>query len=89
MQSYFSWTLSIAYRLFKCCECGWRYNGETGIPWAMKLGEHRQNLEVGHLVISRLAQHSSEENHHVLWKEVKILRLERIQFTGSIRKWPA
>ena len=55
----------------------------------MKLREHRQNLEVGRLVISRLAQHSFEENHHILWKEAKILRLERIQFTGSIRKRPA
>jgi len=51
--------------------------------------EHRQNLEVGHLVISRLAQHSFEENRHVLWKEAEILRLERIQFTGSLRKQPA
>jgi hypothetical protein len=86
---FFPWTLSIAYRFFKHCGCGWRYTGETGIPWAIKLREHRQNLEVGHLVIFRLAQHSFEENHHVLRKEAKSLRLERIQFTGSIRKWPA
>jgi hypothetical protein len=89
IQSSFSWTLSIAYRFFKHCECGWRYTGETSVPWAIKLREHRQNLEVGHLVISRLAQHSFEENRHVLWKEAEILRLERIQFTGSIRKQPA
>jgi len=86
IQSSLSWTLSIAYRFFRHCECGWRYTGETGTLWAMKL---RQNLEVGHLVISRLAQNSFEENHHILWKEAEILNLERIQLTGIIRKWPA
>jgi hypothetical protein len=59
--SSFSWTLSIAYRFFNHCECGKNYNGGIGRPWAMKLREQRQNLEVGHLEISRLAQHSFEE----------------------------
>jgi len=89
IQLSFFLTLSIVCRFFKHCECGWRYTGESGLLWGVKLGEHRQNLEVGHLVISRLAQNSFEENHHVLWKEAEILSLERIQFTGINRKWPA
>jgi hypothetical protein len=35
------------------------------------------NLEVSHLERSRLAQHSVEENHHVLSEEVKILENEK------------
>jgi len=34
------------------CQCGRSYTGETGRPWAVRLGEHRQNLE-GHLERSR------------------------------------
>jgi hypothetical protein len=36
-----------------------------------------QNLEVGHLERSRPAQHSFEENHHVLWEEAMILETEK------------
>jgi len=39
--------------------------------------EHMRNLEVGHLERSTLAQHSFEENHHVLWDEAMILETER------------
>jgi hypothetical protein len=31
------------------CECGRNYMAETGIPWAVRLREHRQHLEVGYL----------------------------------------
>ena len=89
IQSSFSWTLPITYRFFKHCECGRSYPGETGRLWAMKLREHKQNLEVSHLARSRLAQHSCEKNHHILRKEAKILRPKRNKLTGSIRKWPA
>jgi hypothetical protein len=50
--------------------------------------EHKWNLEVSHLERSRLAQHSFEENHHVLREEVKILETGKIQYTWSIRKQP-
>jgi hypothetical protein len=50
--------------------------------------QHKWNLEVSHLERSRLAQHSFEENHHVLWEEVKILETEKLQYIWSIRKRP-
>jgi hypothetical protein len=50
------------------CESGGNYIEETGRPWYVRLREHRQNLEVGRLERSRLAQHSFEENHRVLWE---------------------
>ena len=50
------------------CECGMNYIDETGRPWDVRLREHRRNLEIGHLERSRLAQHSFEENHRVLWE---------------------
>ena len=31
------------------CECGRSYTGETGILWPAGLGEHKENMEVGHL----------------------------------------
>ena len=59
------------------CKYGRSYNGETGRPCTMTPREHMRNLEVGHLERSRLAQHSFEENHHVLWEEAMILETER------------
>jgi predicted GIY-YIG superfamily endonuclease len=59
------------------CKCGRSYNGETGRPCTVTLRAHMRNLEVGHLERSKLAQHSFEENHHVLWKEAMILETER------------
>jgi len=59
------------------CKCGRSYNGETGRPCAVTLREHMRNLEVGHLERSRLAQHSFDENHHVLWEEAMILETEK------------
>jgi hypothetical protein len=44
------------------CKCGRSYNEETGRPCTVTLMEHMQNLEVGHLDRSRLAQHPREEN---------------------------
>jgi predicted GIY-YIG superfamily endonuclease len=58
------------------CQCGKSYTGETGRPWAVRLQEHRQNVEEGHLERSRLAQHSFEKNHCIVWKEAKILEVE-------------
>jgi hypothetical protein len=57
------------------CQCGKSYTGETGRPWAVRLGENMQNVE-GHLERSRLAQHSFEKNHCIVWKEAKILEVE-------------
>jgi len=34
-------------------------------------------LEVGHLETPKLAQHSFEQNHRVLWEEAKILETEK------------
>ena len=59
------------------CECGRNYIGQTARPWAVRLREHRRNLQVGHLERSRLSQHSFEENHRVLWEGSKILKTEK------------
>jgi hypothetical protein len=58
------------------CECGRRYIGETGRPWAVRFREHRRNLEEVHLERSKCAQHSFEENCQIIWKEAKILETE-------------
>jgi hypothetical protein len=43
------------------CECGRSYIGETGRPVAVRLREHRHNLQQDRLVKSKLAQHAYEE----------------------------
>jgi len=57
------------------CQCGRSYTGEMGRPWAVRLGEQRQNLEEGHLERSRLAQHSFGKNHCTGLNEAKILEV--------------
>jgi len=46
-----------------------------GRPWAVRLGEQRQNLEEGHLERSRLAQHLFEKNQCTVLNEAKILEV--------------
>jgi predicted GIY-YIG superfamily endonuclease len=43
------------------CEYGRSYIGETGRPLAVRLREHRHNLQQGVLEKSKLAQHAYEE----------------------------
>jgi hypothetical protein len=31
------------------CECGRSYTEETGILWPAGLGEHKENMEIGHV----------------------------------------
>jgi hypothetical protein len=62
---------------FKTKKCGSNYSGKTGRSWAVRLGEHWRQLEVGHLERSRLAQHSFEENHRLFWEEAEILETEK------------
>jgi hypothetical protein len=57
-------------------ECGRSYIGNTGKPPAVRLHEHRQNLQQGLLEKSKLAQHAYEEGHRVGWDDAKILELE-------------
>jgi predicted GIY-YIG superfamily endonuclease len=42
------------------CECGRSYIGETGRLLAVRLREHRHNLQQGLLEKSKLAQHAYE-----------------------------
>jgi hypothetical protein len=45
------------------CECGRCYIGETGRPLAVRIREHKHNLNEGLLDKSKLAQHAYEEGH--------------------------
>jgi hypothetical protein len=45
------------------CGCGRSYIGKPGRPLAMRLLEHRHNLQQGLLEKSKLAQHAYEEGH--------------------------
>jgi hypothetical protein len=56
------------------CECGRSYIGETGRPLAMRLREHRHNLQQG--LLEKLAQHDYEADHRVGWDDASILEIE-------------
>lgn len=58
-------------------ECRSSLNITTGRPWAVRLRQHGLNLEERHLKRSRLAQRSCLENCRVLWKEAKIVEVEK------------
>jgi hypothetical protein len=47
------------------CECGRRSIGETGRPLAVRLHEHRHNIQQSLLEKSKLAQHAYEEGHRL------------------------
>jgi hypothetical protein len=50
--------------------------GETSRPLAVRLREHRNNLEQGLLEKSKLAQHAYEEGHKIGWDNAKIAEIE-------------
>jgi hypothetical protein len=54
-------------------ECGRSYIGETGRPLALRLREHRHNLQQGLLEKSKLAQHAYVG---VGWDGARILEIE-------------
>jgi hypothetical protein len=58
------------------CECGRSYIGETSSPLAVRLREHRHNLQLGLLEKSKLAQHAYEEGHRVGWNDARVLEIE-------------
>jgi hypothetical protein len=58
------------------CECGSSYIGETGRPLAVRLREHRHNLQQGLVEESKLAQHAYEEGHRVGWDDARVLEIE-------------
>jgi predicted GIY-YIG superfamily endonuclease len=58
------------------CECGRNYTGETAIAIAVRLCEHRHNLEEGLLEKSILTKHAYEEGHREGWDEARILEIE-------------
>jgi hypothetical protein len=47
--------------------------GETGRPLAVRISEHRHNLQQGLLEISKIVQHAYEEGHRVGWDDARIL----------------
>jgi hypothetical protein len=58
------------------CECGRSYIGETGRPIAVRLREHRRNLQEDLLVKSKLVQHAYEEGQRVGWDDARVLEIE-------------
>jgi predicted GIY-YIG superfamily endonuclease len=58
------------------CECGRSYIGETGRHIAVRLREHRHNIQQGLLEKSKLAQHTYEEGHSVSCGEARVLEIE-------------
>jgi hypothetical protein len=58
------------------CECGRSCIGETGSPLAVRLREHRHNLQQGLLEKSKLAQHAYKGGHRVGWDDARILEIE-------------
>jgi hypothetical protein len=58
------------------CECGRRYIGETSRPLAVRLHEHRHNLQQSLLEKLKLAQHAYEESHRVGWDDARVLEIE-------------
>jgi predicted GIY-YIG superfamily endonuclease len=57
--------------------CGRSYIGETGRPLAVRLREHRHNLQQGLLEKSKLVEHAYEEGHRIGWDEARILEIQR------------
>jgi hypothetical protein len=53
-----------------------KLHGKTGRPIAVRLREHRHNLEKGLLEKSKLAHHTYEEGHKVGWDEARIWGIE-------------
>jgi hypothetical protein len=69
--------LQTALRIYSIpCECGRSYIEETGRPLAVRLREHRHNLQQGLLEKSKLAQHAYEEGHRVGWDDARVLEIE-------------
>jgi hypothetical protein len=57
------------------CECDRSYIGETSRPLAVRLREHRHNLQQGLLDKSKLSQHAYEEGQRVGWDDARILEI--------------
>jgi hypothetical protein len=57
-------------------ECGRSYIGETSRHLAVRLREHRHNLQQGLLEKSKLAQRAYEEDHRVGWDDARVLEIE-------------
>jgi predicted GIY-YIG superfamily endonuclease len=69
--------LQVAQSIYSVsCECVRNYIGEIGRPLAVRLREHRHNLQQGLLKKSKLAQHVYEEGHRVRWYDATILEIE-------------
>jgi hypothetical protein len=60
-------------------ECGRSYIGETNRPLAVRLREHRHNLQQGLLEKSKLAQPAYEEGHRIGWKLKVTAGIENIR----------
>jgi hypothetical protein len=58
------------------CEFGRSYIGETSRPLAVRLREHRHNLQQGLLEKSKLAQPAYEEGHRVRRNDDRVWKLK-------------
>ncbi|XP_063216176.1 uncharacterized protein LOC134527430 [Bacillus rossius redtenbacheri] len=51
------------------CECGHVYIGETGRALSTRIKEHKNNCKKGETLKSRLAEHTWENSHKILWED--------------------
>jgi hypothetical protein len=58
-------------------ECGRSYIGQESTPLAVRHGEHRRNLEEGHLQRYRIVQHGFEEDHGTVCNLAATSQIER------------
>jgi hypothetical protein len=68
------------------CECGRCYIRETGRSLGVRIREHMTNLKQGLMEKSRLAKHDYEEEHHIQWKEAKVVQIETSNICRSVKK---
>jgi hypothetical protein len=70
------------------CECGAKYMGKTGRPLEVRVNEHKRNWQKmkrekeegleAVTISSLLACHAREQDHQILWDDVKILAKDAI-----------
>lgn len=58
------------------CECNRQYIGETKRPLNIRIKEHKNNVRLGLVDKSKIAEHIWSENHKFNWEEAKIIHRE-------------
>jgi predicted GIY-YIG superfamily endonuclease len=58
------------------CECGEQYIGETSRPVKLRINEHKRNVKNKKIETSKLAEHTVNTNHKIIWDQSKIIGSE-------------